>query len=69
MEIRYYSIESLEDELRALEERYGLSSEEFYGIYCADEDSSGVPGVDGFRWADTYLEVARLRALTELQPA
>jgi hypothetical protein len=69
VEARYYSIESLEAELSAFEERYGLTSEELLVSYRADEVPSHIPSFEAFVWADTYLELGRLKALAEPQPA
>lgn len=65
MEIRHYTVAMLERELRDLEERYGMSSEAFFEIYRVFEVPSNMPGREGFRWADTYSELCRLRGAVD----
>jgi hypothetical protein len=69
VEIRYYTIDSLESELRAYEEEYGLTTDELVRLYRAEEIPTSVPRFEAFVWVDTHQEVARLRALTQPQPA
>lgn len=60
MEKRYYTVETLEAELRSYEERYGMPSRDFYEKYV----SCPVEGVSGFEssvWAAAYEDVLRLR--------
>lgn len=61
MEIRRYSIESLEGDLREFEDRFGMSSERFFDAYRTDEVPASIPGFQGFIWADKYQETCRLR--------
>ena len=68
MERNYYSVESLRDELRAFEERYGLSSADFYKRHAHSEAPASVPPFDRVVWSDTYREACRL-ADHALQPA
>jgi hypothetical protein len=69
MKLTYYTADTLEHELHELEERYGMASQEFFEVYCASDVPPGIPGPDGFRWADTFTELCRLRATVEPQPA
>jgi hypothetical protein len=62
VEIRKYSIESLEGDLREFEARFGMSSERFFDAYRTDEVPVGIPGFEGFVWADKYQEACRLRS-------
>lgn len=61
MEKSYYDADSLATILRFLEERYGVSSEDFYAAHLADE---GLPeGLSGFNrpaWASFYREAKQL---------
>jgi hypothetical protein len=68
MERHYYSADSLWGELRALEERYGLSSAEFYERHAHGDDPSSVTPFDRVVWSDTYREACRLTDHS-LQPA
>jgi hypothetical protein len=69
MEKRYYSIESLEGELREFEDRFGMSSDRFFETYRTDEVPAEVPGFEGFVWADTYQELCRLQGRVPSRPA
>jgi hypothetical protein len=72
MEKRYYSIESLEGELREFEERYGLRSDDFYRAYLDGTEPSHVETFDRVVWADLYRTLCRLRGASSraaLQPA
>lgn len=73
MEKRYYTAETLEAELREFEQRFGLSSADFYELYVHNDPPASVPGHDRFVWTDLYREVCRMRGrLTDraaLQPA
>jgi hypothetical protein len=68
MERHYYSAESLGDELRAFEERYGLPSAEFYKRHVHGDDPESVTPFDRVVWSDTFREACRL-ADHALQPA
>jgi hypothetical protein len=61
MEKSYYDADSLATILRLLEERYGVSSEDFYAAHLAD---AGLPeGLTGFNrhaWASFYREAQQL---------
>jgi hypothetical protein len=61
MEKRYYSVESLRDELRGFEDRFGVPSASLFEAYRADKLPAGVPRFEGFVWADTYQEFCRLQ--------
>ena len=61
MQKRYYSPESLEDELQAFEARYGIRSAQFYGDYRSGRLPAGMSQREAFAWADVYTELARLR--------
>ncbi|MGO9819662.1 MAG: hypothetical protein ACLPTJ_03280 [Solirubrobacteraceae bacterium] len=60
IERHYYSAESLRDELRTFEERYGLSSADFYKRHVNSEAPRSVTPFDRVVWSDTYREVCRL---------
>jgi hypothetical protein len=60
MERRYYTAESLEQVLRSFEDRYGLSSSDFYELHLADQLPLEVPGFHRHTWASFYRDVQRL---------
>jgi hypothetical protein len=62
MEKHYYTAETLRDELRGFEAKFGCSSESFYRAYKRDD--SDVPWFERIVWADTYREFKRLSAAT-----
>jgi hypothetical protein len=50
----YYTAEMIETDLGAYEDRYGLSSAEFYREYSEGSDLSQVMAFDRVVWADLY---------------
>jgi hypothetical protein len=61
MKKTYYDASSLEDVLRLLEERHGLSSEDFLALVDADEPTPEIPGFTRHVWASFYREALTLR--------
>lgn len=61
MERNYYDASSLARVLRVFEERYGMSSEEFYTSHVSDEPLEHVSGFHRHTWASFYRDVLRLR--------
>lgn len=61
MEKAFYNADSLSRALAALEERWGISSDEFYEAHRADADAvAPIPGFTRHVWASIYLDVRRL---------
>ena len=57
----YYDLNSLSKALGIFEERYGLSSEEFFESHKSDGPvASKVPGFHRHLWASFYLDVQRM---------
>lgn len=69
VEKRYLTTQSLEDELRRLEERYGLRTAQFLEAYRQGQVPSRIPGFESFVWAATYRQLGRVRPMSEAQPA
>ena len=62
MEKSYYDADSLATILRLLEDRYGVSSEEFYAAHLADEGlPEGLSGFNRHAWASFYRELQEFR--------
>jgi hypothetical protein len=58
----YYDLDSLSRALGMLEERYDLSSDQFFDAHCADEPIvDAIPGFHRHLWASFYLDVQRMR--------
>ncbi len=66
MKQRYYSIASLEAEIREYEERFALSTSELYAANKADALPDGITPFDATVWIAKYFEAKRLRAQAEL---
>lgn len=66
MKKRYYNAASLERDLRAFEECYGLTSDAFYRAHEKCKAPTRVSMFDRVVWADLYREYRRLR---EREPA
>lgn len=64
VEKRYYTVDSLDAEVRAFEERYGMASEAVVIACAADRVPPGVSYFDAAVWVDAYEEAARLRGAT-----
>ena len=60
MERYYYDASSLEPVLRWFEERYGMSSSEFYSSRYEPECAERIPGFHRHTWASLYRDVQRL---------
>ncbi len=60
MERHYYSAASLRRVLSDLEERYGVTSAEFYSAYLADEVPSRVSRYHRHVWASFFRDVERM---------
>jgi hypothetical protein len=60
VEKRHYNVESLTDELRRYEARYGLTTAELVERYADDDVPATVPRYFAFAWASTSRELARL---------
>lgn len=57
----YYDLNSLSKALELLEERYGISSEEFYESHKADGQAvAEIPGFHRHLWASFYQDVRRM---------
>jgi hypothetical protein len=57
-----YTIDFLRDLLAAYEERYGVSSADFYDAWVLRSESSEVHFFDRTVWIDSYEEYVRLTA-------
>lgn len=62
MEKRYYTADSLHRSLDAFEERFGMSSEDFYAAYTAYniERMEGISAFYRHSWASFYRDWQRL---------
>lgn len=60
MEKRYYNAASLGQSLGAFEERFGVSSADFYAAYESGETLSDIPGFHRHVWASFYRDYRRL---------
>lgn len=60
MERNSYSAASLSRPLAWLERTYGLTSEEFYSAYLADEVPARISGFHRHVWASFYRDVRRM---------
>ncbi len=56
MPVNTYDVNSLSRALFALEERYGMSSAEFYDAYLAGSPPEGIPRFYRHAWASFYRE-------------
>ncbi|MBS1863654.1 MAG: hypothetical protein JSS68_18315 [Actinobacteria bacterium] len=60
--MNYYDIDSLSRALGKLEERYGLSSEQFMLAHrCDDPTVAAIPGFARHLWASLFLDVERMQ--------
>ena len=62
MDRRFYTAESLEQEMRDFEARYGLASSDFYLAYESGQTPADVDWFDASVWAGAIEEAKRLRA-------
>jgi hypothetical protein len=62
MERNHYDAESLERVLARFEERYALTSRDFYAALVDGEELPPMPGFHRHVWASFYRDVERLRA-------
>lgn len=62
MEKTYYTATSLRRALDAFEERYGMSSPDFYAVYSVYDDTrmAGISGFHRHSWASFYRDWRRL---------
>ncbi len=57
----YYDLASLSKALGLMEERYGLSSDDFYEAHKIDGPAvAEIPGFHRHLWASLYLDVRRM---------
>jgi hypothetical protein len=57
----YYDLSSLSQSLSLFEERYGISSEDFYEGHKIDSPAvKKIPGFHRHLWASFYLDVRRM---------
>jgi hypothetical protein len=61
MERRYYDADSLARVLAAMEDTYGMSSDEFYEAYLTGAPIDGLSRFNRHVWASFYRDVQRLR--------
>jgi hypothetical protein len=61
MERNVYNAESLDRVIKYFEERYALSTPEFYELHRAESDRlSSIPGFHRHTWASFYRDVRRV---------
>lgn len=57
----YFDLSSLSKSLSLFEERYGISSEDFYESHKIDSPAAAkIPGFHRHLWASLYLDVRRM---------
>jgi hypothetical protein len=60
MDKRYYSAESLDNVIQEFEREYGVTTEDMYALYGAEERIKGVPRFTQHVWASFYDDVLRM---------